>query len=79
MLRIKRLLGWVLPAAAILLCAAEPAYGQEAAMPGSALAQQSLRPYAHVFIAYAIAWLFVLGWVISVARRMAGLARRLDA
>ena len=79
MLRINRLLRWVLPAAVLVLCATASATAQEGAMPGSALAQQSLRPYAHVFLAYAIAWVFVLGWVISVARRMSGLARRLDS
>ena len=42
-----------------------------------AMAQQSLRPYWHVFIAYAIAVLFVLGWVVSIARRLAALERRL--
>lgn len=78
MLDTKRFLGWVAPALMMLLVAA-PALAQETALPGSGLAGQSLRPYAFVFIAYAIAWVFVLGWVISVARRMSGLARRLDA
>jgi len=53
-----------------------------AAWPPSApqatpLAQQSLRPYVNVFIAYAIALLAVLGWVISIGRRLARLERRL--
>lgn len=34
------------------------------------LARQSLRPYAHVFIAYALAWVLVLGWVVSIGRRL---------
>ena len=36
---------------------------------GSGLAGQSLRPYGHVFLAYALAWALVLGWVVSLARR----------
>ena len=40
-------------------------------LPGpSALASQSLRPYWHVFIAYSIVILAVLGWVISIGRRL---------
>ena len=57
--------------------AALPAAAQEASMPGVGLSGQSLRPYQFVFLAYALAWLFVLGWVISVARRLARLDRRL--
>lgn len=37
--------------------------------PGASLASQSMRPYAHVFWAYALAWALVLGWVISLGRR----------
>jgi CcmD family protein len=43
------------------------------------LGRQTLgRPYWHVFIAYAIAWLLIGGWVISIARRLARVERRLD-
>ena len=35
-----------------------------------AMASQSLRPYAHVFAAYAIAWLLIGGWIISIHRRL---------
>ncbi len=40
--------------------------------PGSAeaLASQNLRGYNHMFIAYFIAWALILGWVISIARRL---------
>jgi len=37
-----------------------------------------MRPYRFVFIAYAIAWILVFGWVLSVARRLSRLARRLE-
>ena len=45
--------------------------------PG-ALAQQSLRAYWHVFIAYAIAWALIFGWVVSLARRLGRAARELE-
>jgi len=40
-----------------------------------ALAGQSLRGYGHLFAAYAIAWLLLAGWIISIARRLARLER----
>ena len=36
----------------------------------NALASQNLRGYTHMFIAYFIAWALILGWVISIARRL---------
>jgi len=42
-----------------------------------ALASQNLRGYTHMFIAYAIAWLIVVGWVISIARRLGRVERAL--
>jgi CcmD family protein len=44
----------------------------------NALSSQSLRGYSHVFIAYTIAWLIVLGWLFSVARRLARVERSLE-
>lgn len=38
---------------------------------------QSLRPYWHVFIAYAIAIALVLGWVVSIGRRLRDVEERL--
>lgn len=35
------------------------------------------RPYWHVFLAYAIAILLIGGWVVSIARRLAHIERRL--
>jgi CcmD family protein len=43
-----------------------------------ALSAQSLRGYRHVFIAYAVAWLLVFGWLFSVARRLARIERSLQ-
>ena len=49
------------------------------AAQGTALGQQTLgRPFWHVFIAYALVWVFLGGWVISIARRLARVERRLD-
>ena len=62
----------ILPLALVLALAA-PLAAQE----GGGLASQSLRAYRFVFIAYALAWLLVFGWVVSVARRLARLERRL--
>ncbi len=49
--------------------------------PGELLAQAggppSFRPFWHVFVAYAIAWLLVLGWLISIARRLGRVEERL--
>jgi CcmD family protein len=46
------------------------------AQVGGNLGAQSLRPYWHVFIAYAIAWALIGGWVISIARRLGALEKR---
>ena len=47
------------------------------AAQGAPLASQTLgRGYWHVFIAYAIAWILIGGWLFSVVRRLARLERR---
>lgn len=38
----------------------------------------SLRPFWHVFVAYAIAWLLMLGWLVSIARRLGRVEERLS-
>ncbi|MEJ2205944.1 MAG: CcmD family protein [Gemmatimonadota bacterium] len=78
MKRLTRMHGWGLSLVCALALAA-PAVAQEAALPGSDAAGQSLRPYAFVFVAYAILWVFVFGWLVAVARRLARLERRLNA
>ena len=41
------------------------------AQEAGAIGRQTLgRPYLHVFVAYAVAWAVVLGWLIAVARRL---------
>lgn len=37
----------------------------------------SFRPFWHVFAAYAIAWLLVLGWLVTIARRLGRVEERL--
>lgn len=76
MLSSKRLLRLGL-FALLVVAAAVPAVAQEAAASATGLSGQSLRSYQFVFIAYALAWLLVLGWVVAIARRMARLDRRL--
>lgn len=41
------------------------------------IAGQNLRGYTHMFIAYAVAWLLVAGWVISIARRLSRIEEEL--
>ena len=68
---LRRRPGIVLPSAlAALLTSAAPAVAQ---VGTEVLAQQSLRPYWYVFIAYALAWLLLMGWLFSMVRRMRGL------
>lgn len=55
-------------ALALLLVLPEISLAQLA--DADAIATQNLRGYTHMFIAYAIAWLLVIGWVISIARRL---------
>jgi CcmD family protein len=55
-------------ALALLLVLPEISLAQLA--DADAIAGQNLRGYTHMFIAYGIAWLLVVGWVISIARRL---------
>ena len=60
---------------ALLLVPAE--LWAQAAEPLSS--QRLGRPYLFVFLAYALVWLFIAGWVISIARRLARVEKRLQA
>ncbi len=43
------------------------------------LASQRLGPgYMNLFLAYAVAWILVLGWVVSIALRLSRVERRLE-
>ena len=63
-----------LPLLGLLFVTAVSVAGQSV---GSPLGGQSLRPYWHVFIAYAVVIALILGWVVSIARRLANLEARL--
>ena len=63
----------LLPAALVALLATGP-FADLAAQASSI---GGLRAYWHVFIAYAIAILFVLGWVISIGKRLKDIQERL--
>lgn len=55
------------------------------AAPAESLAQMTettpggLRAYQFVFIAYALVWIFIGGWVLAIARRLARTSRDLEA
>ena len=71
-------------AVSLLILVAFAAGGVDAAaqemtnLPTSGMGAQSLRPYWHVFIAYAIAIALILGWVVSIGRRMSSLESRIS-
>jgi CcmD family protein len=68
----------VLLAVLFLAVLAAPGAAEVLQLPQSSLPSQSLRPYWHVFIAYTIAIVLVLGWVISIGRRLGEVEERLD-
>lgn len=41
-------------------------------------AQRLGRPYLFVFLAYAIGWALILGWIVSIARRLRSLERQIE-
>ncbi len=60
----------------VLLLQASPVWAQA----GTVLGLQTLgRAYWHVFAAYAILWLLVFGWVISIVRRLRRVEERLGS
>lgn len=63
----------------LLACTSAALAAQETMsnLPPSTLGAQSLRPYWNVFIAYAIAIVLVLGWVISIGRRLKDVEEKL--
>jgi len=65
-------------AAAVLLLTISAA-ALVAQAPGSGVALGNLRAYWHVFIAYAVGWVLILGWIISIARRLGRIESRLPA
>lgn len=68
---------FLLPALAALL-ALLVATGPLAAQATNLAGQRLGRGYWHVFIAYAVAWVLVLGWTVAIGRRLTRVARRLE-
>ena len=65
---------WAAFVLGVLLLQASPVWAQA----GTVLGRQTLgRGYWHVFAAYAIVWLLVFGWVISIVRRLRRVEERL--
>jgi CcmD family protein len=61
--------------AALFLAAAWPVAAQ-----AETLREQTLgRPYWFVFLAYAITLVLILGWVVSIARRLRRVETRLQS
>lgn len=48
-------------------------------LPETSAPPRTLRAYWHVFAAFAFAWLMILGYAISLARRFRRLERQVDA
>jgi CcmD family protein len=69
-----RYLTRVLISTMAFLWAAEPVLAQADPLGTRGLG----RPYLHVFLAYAVALLLVGGWVVSIARRLGRIERRLS-
>lgn len=59
----------------LLVCASIGA--REAIGMQQPAAPQSLKPYWHVFAAYAVVIIIVGGWALSIARRLRDVERRL--
>jgi CcmD family protein len=37
----------------------------------------SMREFWHVFVAYAVAWVLIFGWIVSILRRLAKVEERI--
>jgi CcmD family protein len=61
----------------ILLSISFSALAAQATGSGGAGGVGGLRAYWHVFIAYAVVLVLVLGWVISIGRRLKDVEQRL--
>jgi CcmD family protein len=81
MYRITRSFHWVLPisvlSGVLSVLLALGAVAVSAQTSGAAAGVGGLRAYWHVFIAYAIVILLVLGWVVSIGRRLKDIQQRL--
>ncbi len=75
------------PSTAEAATAPAPAYDAAAAQEGASSSglpvgtppPATMRAYAHVFAAYALAWILLFGFVVSIARRFARVEREARA
>ncbi len=76
MSRALKLLPRIVLPVMIWIATALPAAAQ--ALPGADVGAQNLRAYHFLFLAYALVWILVFGWVVSIARRLKRLEKQLD-
>jgi CcmD family protein len=77
MYRIANPVRWVVPIGVLGVLLTVGAADLFAQTSGAAAGVGGLRAYWHVFIAYAIVILLVLGWVVSIGRRLKDIQQRL--
>ena len=79
---VRRRAVWARPGAVLASVAALLALAltpESVLAQAEALGRQQLgRPYFFVFLAYAIGWALILGWVVSIARRLGRVESRLQ-
>ena len=75
--RLKNVVGGALALILFVLLTVPLSAQEISGLPPSTMGAQSLRPYWHVFIAYAIAIVMVLGWVVSIGRRLKNVEQKL--
>ncbi len=51
----------------------------EATLPDRMPPARTLRAYWHVFIAFALVWVLVFGYVLTLGRRLGGVEREIEA
>jgi CcmD family protein len=58
--------------------AAEPPPAAAAGLPQRAAAERTMRGYWHLFIAFAVTWLLLFGYALSLGRRFGTLERQME-
>lgn len=77
--RISRFPGRFAPGTSLLLAFVLLLATVPTPVAGQGLGSQGLgRGYWHMFLAYAVAWIVVMIWTVSIGRRLAEVERRLE-
>jgi hypothetical protein len=71
-LRLPSSAAWALALGALALLLAPGVLEAQAPAP-------RMRDFWHVFIAYALAWAILFGWVVAIFRRLGRVKEKLDA